>query len=425
MRRGPTASTPEPLSVVSAVALSCTCASTNAVSAPAAPSGSALTTVPATAPGTVASCAVPPAMKAMRSPRVEYTGVCALDAWARTLPDGRAEDLELAAVGRRLVGRTATWVPVLSSAMPAMLSAVCVERHRCGGLARHRRGPTAGRWAGAGAIPGHHLAVAAFECCDPTAAGELPRLPADQVDQLAIGTGAAGEGLPADCGEDHPTGAERQRGEGADVAEEVDGDDPVRLSDQRGVVGSQPVASAVVASVASERRCEPSSGTTSMVVPELVGTAATRRSPLGASAAEDAAGPRSVTPPPVVMATSSPVDVGVAVTVADAVGVGVAVAFAGWVAVAELVAVGAGLDDVVAGAVDDVATTVPSPPLISCELTDTEANACGESWVTEGTGGGVGAVPNEMWMSLAARDPPAERVALRSMVTVYGVLPAR
>ena len=197
---------------------------------------------------------------------------------------------------------------------------------------------------------------------------------------------------------------------------------------------SQPVPSTAEASLARVRRSDPSSDTSSMVVPALVGTAATRRSPLGASAAEDAAGPRSVTLPLALMATSSPLDDGTALALgealadgdADVVGRDDAVALLDGVVRSSAEADG-DADELgaAATAVDAVAITVPSPPLSSAALSVTDARVSGLSSVTEVAGGGVGAVPNTMWMSLAASDPPADRVALRSMVTVYGVLPAR
>src|SRR5450631_2236982 len=194
---------------------------------------------------------------------------------------------------------------------------------------------------------------------------------------------------------------------------------------------SQPVASTDEASVASRLRDEPSSATRSSRVPEATGTAAMRRIPLGSRAAEVAPGPRSVTPVAADMLTRSPatgealmlgrttkpVDAGDPVRVVAEVGVDDGDADALGVAVE--------VDVGVVTAVDDVAITVPPPALMSWAPLLTGPSVCGTSWAMDGAGGGGGAVPKVMWMSLAASWPLAASVALCAIVTEYGVLPVR
>jgi hypothetical protein len=116
------------------------------------------------------------------------------------------------------------------------------------------------------------------------------------------------------------------------------------------------------------------------------------------------------------MLTISPVSVGVGV--GDAEGEVVVVVTVVVVVLVVLVAAADGDPVGVRGALDEVAMTLPSGALISWAPSLTGARLCGASRAIAGAGGGVGAVPNEMRMSLAASCPVDASVALWSMVTV-------
>ena len=85
-------------------------------------------------------------------------------------------------------------------------------------------------------------------------------------------------------------------------------------------------------------------------------------------------------------------------------------------------------DDAVAGGYPAVLTTAPSGANSTLEPPATAPRSA--SWsagggAAAGAGGGVGAVPNEICSGLAAVAPDAATSAGLTIVTVYGVLPAR
>ncbi len=145
---------------------------------------------------------------------------------------GEREDLELATVGRGLVGDGhVAAVGVERDAGDAVGGVV--ERDGRGRVARHRRGDQPRRARG-GVDPRHRLAVTA-ERRGLAAADQLARLPAAEVDELAVGRRVAGERLPADRGEDDRRRPRWERSQRRDVALQVDAHDAVRLGDERGV----------------------------------------------------------------------------------------------------------------------------------------------------------------------------------------------